>query len=114
MGTIKKRPAPVAGFKPGKSGNPAGRPKKTQQELDLAKACRAKGPEALAVLVELMIDADKDSTRLGAAIAILDRGYGKPKQEQDVNLRGEIEVINPSSEQAKRIALEVLGCGIAS
>lgn len=86
--TVRK--APPKAFKPGQSGNPGGRPKKTAQELDLIAACKAKTPEALDVIVHIMMNSDKDAVRLSAAQSIIERGYGKPVQQQDVNLTGQL------------------------
>jgi len=76
----KKRPPPVAGFKKGKSGNPGGRPKKTAQELDLVAACKAKTPAALEVIEQIMIGGESERNKLTAAMAIIERAYGKPAQ----------------------------------
>ena len=67
------------GFKPGQSGNPSGRPKKTPEEIDLVKACRSKGHDALMVLEKIMLHGS-ETNRLKAAMAILERGYGRPEQ----------------------------------
>lgn len=83
----KPRGRPIA---KGQVLNPGGRPKKTAQELDLIAACRAKTPEALDVIVSIMMTSDKDAVRLSAAQAIIERGYGKPIQQQDVNLTGQL------------------------
>ena len=66
-------------FAPGQSGNPTGRPKKTSQEFALIDACRSKGPEALKVLEDIMYTGS-ESNKLKAAMAILERGYGRPEQ----------------------------------
>jgi molybdate-binding protein len=65
-------------FKPGQSGNLSGRPKiiKTLQEL-----ARAHTEEALQTLVDALKD---PRTKVHAAIALLDRGYGKAVQTQNV------------------------------
>tara|TARA_R110000868_G_scaffold199448_2_gene446089 strand:+ start:479 stop:802 length:324 start_codon:yes stop_codon:yes gene_type:complete len=83
-----ERKAPPKAFKPGQSGNPAGRPKKTPEELDLIAACKAKTPSALAVMVDIMENGEKEATRLQAAQSIIERAYGKPVQPQDVSLTG--------------------------
>jgi Family of unknown function (DUF5681) len=70
-------------FKPGQSGNPNGRPKKTQEIVDLAKDNSEK---ALKKLVAL-IDSSDDKVALAAANAILDRSVGKPKQSVDVDAK---------------------------
>ena len=84
--TVRK--APPKAYKPGVSGNPAGRPKKTAQELDLIAACKSRTPEALGVITDIMNNGEKEQTRLAAALSIIERAYGKPVQPQDVNVSG--------------------------
>jgi hypothetical protein len=86
--TVRK--APPKAFKPGVSGNPAGRPKKTVEELDLIAACKSKTPDALAMIADIMTNGEKEQTRLSAALAIIERAYGKPVQPQDVSLSGSL------------------------
>jgi len=81
------------GFRPGQSGNPAGRPKKTLEELDLVKACRSKGLEALTVLENIMLHGS-ESNRLKAALALLERGFGKPEQPTTAAATGCIVMIS--------------------
>lgn len=71
------RRVPRTAFRPGVSGNPSGRPKRTVEEFQLIQACREKAPTALVEIERLMRSAVKDSTRLAAAIFIIERGYGK-------------------------------------
>lgn len=85
-----ERKAPPKAYKPGVSGNPLGRPKKTAQELDLIAACKAKTPDALDVIVDIMANGEKEQTRLAAALSIIERAYGKPVQPQDVSLNGSL------------------------
>jgi hypothetical protein len=85
-----KRKAPKTAFKPGQSANPGGRPKKTPEELDLIAACKAKTPDALNVIVDIMQNGEKEATRLAAAQSIIERAYGKPVQPQDVSLTGSL------------------------
>ena len=73
-----KRKAPWTAFRPGQSGNPNGRPKRTPQEFQLIEACQEKAPEALIVIETLMRSGKKESVRLDAAIFLIERGYGKP------------------------------------
>lgn len=70
-------------FKKGQTGNPNGRPKKTPQEFELVAACKAKAPEALAVLMEIMSNGENEKNRMIAAQAIIERGFGKPVQPTD-------------------------------
>ena len=63
----------------GQSGNPGGRPKEVQGLKDAARTHTA---QALATLVEVMEDgAAPPGARIAAAIAILDRGFGRPPQQ---------------------------------
>ena len=70
--------------------NPGGRPKKTVEELDLIAACKAKTPDALDVMVNMMHNGEQEKNRLTAAMAIIERAYGKPVQPQDVSLSGNL------------------------
>lgn len=81
-------------FAAGQSGNPVGRPKRTEEEFELINACKAKTPDALVVIESIMRDGDSEKTRLSAAQYIIDRAYGKAKQETDVNVQGELGIRN--------------------
>ncbi len=61
-------------FEKGKSGNPGGRPKHAHDIQALARQYTA---EAIAALYEALADS---KTKVQAACALLDRGYGKPLQ----------------------------------
>ena len=85
-------------FPIGVSGNPTGRPKSDIKIRDLA---REHTPAALNTLVEIMKNPNaKESSRVQAASAILDRAYGKPPQS--------IENINIDATQTYREFLEQL------
>lgn len=71
-------------FPKGKSGNPTGRPKRTEEEVSLIEACKAKTNDALTVIEALMRGADKDSVKLSAAQYIIDRGWGRPVQQTEL------------------------------
>jgi hypothetical protein len=67
------------GFKPGQSGNPGGRPKKTPEQKDALEAIRDLAPNAPAVLMDIMNNPTAPAAaRLKAVEMILDRTYGKP------------------------------------
>ena len=80
-------------FKKGQSGNPNGRPKVVLPDgrslSDIAKEHTA---DAIAALVGVMQEGESEAARVSAANAILDRAWGRPKQELDVdmNVRGEL------------------------
>ena len=62
-------------FQPGKSGNPGGSPKAAHSIQELA---RKHTPEAIETLVEIMLNEKRRrGARVSAAIALLDRAYGK-------------------------------------
>lgn len=86
----KPRGRPIA---KGQVLNPGGRPKKTPQELDLIAACKAKTPQALDVIIEIMEHGEREQVRLAAAMSIIERAYGKPVQPTDVALSGVITSI---------------------
>jgi hypothetical protein len=76
-------PAPKSNLRPpwqkGESGNPAGYPKKYAQVVKLA---RAHSPRAIQRLAEL-IESDDERVALVAAQAVLERGWGKPREFAD-------------------------------
>ena len=77
--TTRRRGNNGNGFKPGQSGNPSGRPKKTPEQLDALEAIRALAPQASAVLMDVMSNPSAPpAARLKAVEMILDRTYGKP------------------------------------
>jgi hypothetical protein len=61
------------GFKPGQSGNPGGRPRS-----DVTSLARQHTAEAIAALVAALASPRE---RVAAAVALLDRGWGKPKHQ---------------------------------
>lgn len=93
-------------FKPGKSGNPGGRPK---GDIELRRAARERTGEALETLINIMRNQKAPAAaRVTAAEALLSRGWGKPVQPTaftyedgaDRPLPGEMSDI----ERARRIA----------
>ncbi len=87
---------PVMGkFISGESGNPGGRPSGYGEIRDIA---RQHTESAINTLVKIMGDSDATpSSRVGAATALLDRGWGRPAQTIEAS-------VNPGVNQA---ALEI-------
>lgn len=70
-------------FKAGESGNPKGRPKAPMKEVkDLA---REHTPEAIQRLVFWMRQKKSASAAIAAALALLDRGWGKATSHSEIN-----------------------------
>lgn len=89
--------ARLKSWKPGQSGNPLGRRLENNPARQLA---RQHGPEAIEKLVELMRHSRDEKVQCVAAMALLDRGYGKPKPVvEDENL----QVVRLSEEE--RVAM---------
>lgn len=89
-------------WKKGQSGNPNGRPKKTEQQKAEDAALR-QAEKAMKVLSDLM-NSDDDRTKLAAAQAILDRGLGKPKQTVDSTVTQKRDVADIDDAELAAIA----------
>ena len=65
------------GFQKGQSGNPNGRRTETERygSVNIAELARSYGPQAIHTLVMCLRD---PRYKLAAAVALLDRGFGKP------------------------------------
>ncbi|WP_063776779.1 DUF5681 domain-containing protein [Microvirga massiliensis] len=70
-------------WQPGQSGNPKGRPSIKGEVETLARTYTA---EALETLADLMRNSASDNVRAAAANALLNRGWGLPRQAIDGSL----------------------------
>ncbi len=72
-------------WKPGQSGNPAGRPKRTPEQKEIEDLARTWSRAAINRLGKIATKGeDKDAVR--ACEAILDRGFGRSRQQVDVGV----------------------------
>jgi hypothetical protein len=71
-------------FAPGHSGNPAGRPKVTPEEMAHLDSIKALTGKAVAAVESVLDNPDaSDEVKVKAASLVFDRTFGKPRQEID-------------------------------
>lgn len=93
----RKRSGNAGSFKPGQSGNPAGRKAEVGPIKELARQHTAAAVDALVKA----LDDPNGRTRVAAAEAILDRAYGKPTQHHELDAGDEL--VKRMNEAAKRL-----------
>ena len=104
-------PKPRGGKRPGAGRKPGVRDKATvEQKATLGELARTYTEAALATLYRVCTKSESDSAATAAAIALLDRGYGRPSQSVEVGgdpenpiqtvTRIERAIIDPRSEDA--------------
>lgn len=94
----KKRGRGNPAWVPGKSANPGGRKKHTQQEKDAIALAKQFSPDAVRTLHEICIDKTAEPrARAICANSLLDRAWGKPKETVEARVthdhRSESEII---------------------
>jgi hypothetical protein len=101
-------------FKPGVLGNPDGRPKRPETiearraVADVKAAARGLTPEAMGTLKNAMVDQKAPwPAKIAAAIAVLDRGWGKPTQAVEAN-EGVFDRMTDDEQRVLLAALEAL------
>jgi hypothetical protein len=98
-------------FKSGVSGNPDGRPKRPETiearrvVADVKAAARELTPEAMDTLKEAMADKKAPwAAKITAAIAVLDRGWGKPQQTVSAN----VSILDQMTDEEQKAILAAL------
>ena len=75
------------GFVKGISGNPGGRPKAI---ASLTLAARRHALDAIRTLARISKAGKSETARITAAVALLDRGYGRPGQSIEMKLDADL------------------------
>lgn len=99
-------------FKKGQSGNPSGKPKDPMAQavlqakqaiVDAKFASKELTSSAIQTLKTAMETAEVPwTTRVTAAQTLLDRGWGKPKETQDITVRASLEELVLASFKPKK------------
>lgn len=82
-------------FQKGQSGNPSGRAKKTPELLEVEALARKHGPDAIKAL-SLWAKSKNPAAAVAACKALLDRGFGMPKQTTDIRITERMVVEAPN------------------
>lgn len=73
-------------FKPGQSGNPAGRPRNPKNAAEVREMARERSGAMIEFLGRVALDSRVPiNARIQCAVEILNRGWGKPTATLDVN-----------------------------
>ncbi len=92
-------PGKIGGARPG-AGRPPG--KVGQAKRELAEMAKEHAPAALQTLADIATNGESEAARVSAAVAVLDRAYGKPPQavEHGGAGGGPVQVILQGSDAA--------------
>lgn len=91
-------------FVKGQSGNPGGKSKVLADGRTLTDLAREHTPKAVQALVDVLDNGEaSDAAKVSAATAILDRGWGRPKQDLGIEMKPD-EATAALLEQARKRA----------
>ena len=77
---------------------------KKKVPIDLDSLARAYTQQAIQTIGGVMINGTEEANRLRAADILLDRGWGRPKQQQTTTVQGGLDLIirDIAAEKAKK------------
>jgi hypothetical protein len=95
-------------FVKGQSGNPGGKAKVLVDGRTLTDLARDHTEQAVTALVNVLDDPEAThSAIVGAATALLDRGWGRPRQDVGIEMKSD-ETVAALLEQARKRAAQPL------
>lgn len=80
-------------FVKGKSGNPGGRPKNTQEQQEFIDACKKISSEALETLKKWMDNEQQPNASVKSATLILAYAWGQPTQKVEADVETNIKSV---------------------
>jgi len=102
-------------YRPGFSGNPGGRPRRPATiaarriAADVKVLAQDCAPAAVSTLKAIMLsDRSPPAARISAATAILDRGYGKARQEVEMRQFNIARLTDEDLDELERLTLLML------
>lgn len=96
-------------FAKGQSGNPGGKAKVLADGRTLTDLARDHTERAVTALADVLDSADaSDAAKVSAATAILDRGWGRPKQDLGIEMKSDGSTAAMLEAARKRAAVAVL------
>jgi hypothetical protein len=90
-------------FQKGQSGNPGGRAKnKLPDGRTLSELAKDHTEDALKALIRVLQEGSTDSAVVQAATAVLDRGWGRPRQDMGIEMSVGAEMATMLEQARKR------------